>query len=85
VDNRIEVEVPCKTNHTQQVSVANWLNQRQRFEVRLSLADKDSLDQDAVQGLKMNGLDVFDLPPKLKRDYKFSVYSYKQMNCTVIC
>ena len=29
--------------------------------------------------MKLSGIDLFDLPPKLKREYKFQIYSYKQL------
>jgi len=83
IDTRINVEVPCKTAHQQAIPVANWLNQRQRFEVKLSLQEPAEGSEDS-NAVKMSGLDLFDLPPKLKREYKFSVYAYKQMSALVL-
>ncbi|CAD7931174.1 unnamed protein product [Amoebophrya sp. A25] len=83
LDQRIEVEVPCKTQHTQVIPLQNWLNQRQRFNVKLSLMDPppDSEDAGAV---KISGIEVFDLPPKLKRDYKFQVYAFRVTTVLVL-
>jgi hydrocephalus-inducing protein len=47
IDQKIDVEVACKTNHTQAIPVTNWLSQRQRFNVKLSLKDPAPDSDDA--------------------------------------
>ncbi|CAD7939993.1 unnamed protein product [Amoebophrya sp. A120] len=83
LDQRIEVEVPCKTAHVQAIPLQNWLNQRQRFNVKLTLLDPapNSEEADAV---KIQGIELFDLPPKLKRDYKFQVYAFRVATVLVL-
>jgi len=83
LDQRLEVEVPCKTSHTQPIPVTNWLNQRQRFNVKLSLLEPKP-DSEEASAIKISGIDLFDLPPKLRREYKFQIYSYRQMSNVLI-
>jgi len=78
IDQKIEVEVACKTEHTQAIPIQNWLSQRQRFNARLTLVNPPPTSEDA-NAVKLSGIDLFDLPPNLKREYKFKIYSYKQL------
>merc|ERR1719387_2874785 len=71
---RISEEVQCKTSHTQAVGVTNWLQDSQRFNVKLSLLEPAS----ATEEIKIHGVDTFDLPGGVTKDYKFSVYAYRE-------
>lgn len=51
---RIDVEVPCKTAHTQTIPVQNWLNQRQRFNVKLELLEP-APDSEEASAVKISG------------------------------
>jgi len=71
---RISAEVQCKTPHVQAVEVSNWLQESQRFSVTLSLVDPP----DAGEEIKLHGVETFDLPPGLAKEYKFNVYAYRE-------
>jgi len=76
-NRRLESEVPCKRQHTQPVPVRNWLQERQRFTVQVELVDPEATSQ-AAQGINLHSVGTLELPPGVERDYKFSVYSYRE-------
>merc|ERR1719316_1343660 len=76
---KISAEVQCKTPHVQGVAISNWLHERQRFDVAIKLVEP----ADAHGEIKIQGVDTFDLPPDLTREYKFNVYAYKEGNALV--
>merc|ERR1719313_1953508 len=76
---KIEATVQCKTPHIQGVEISNWLRERQRFNVKCTLVEP----ADANEEIKIHGVDTFDLPPDLTREYKFNVYAYKEGSATV--
>eukprot|EP00929_Paragymnodinium_shiwhaense_P012789 TRINITY_DN120685_c0_g1_i1.p1 TRINITY_DN120685_c0_g1~~TRINITY_DN120685_c0_g1_i1.p1 ORF type:complete len:3365 (+),score=726.60 TRINITY_DN120685_c0_g1_i1:1028-10096(+) len=70
---RIEAEVQCKMQHMQTVEVSNWLPESQRFNVRIDLVEPaDAAD------IKIQGAEAFDVPPGVAKDYRFSVYAYRE-------
>lgn len=76
---KISAEVQCKTPHVQGVAISNWLHERQRFNVKVKLVEP----ADASEEIKIHGVDTFDLPPDLTREYKFNVYAYKEGSALV--
>eukprot|EP00928_Gymnodinium_smaydae_P017826 TRINITY_DN16808_c0_g5_i1.p1 TRINITY_DN16808_c0_g5~~TRINITY_DN16808_c0_g5_i1.p1 ORF type:complete len:709 (+),score=146.30 TRINITY_DN16808_c0_g5_i1:278-2404(+) len=77
VDSRIQVDIPCKKRFTQAVPMENWLHEKQRFKVKVELLDPSPGSQEA-QGVSLQAVDLLDLPPGLKRDYKFNIYAYHE-------
>jgi hydrocephalus-inducing protein len=71
---RISAEVNCKTSHVQSVPMTNWLQESQRFNVSLKLVEPEGAGED----IKLHGIETFDLPAGGTKDYKFSMYSYKE-------
>jgi len=71
---RISSEVHCKTQHAQSVDISNWLQESQRFDVKLTLVEPS----DAGGEIKLHGVSTFDLPAGMKKDYKFNVYAYRE-------
>jgi len=71
---RIFAEVQCKKPHTQAVEVSNWLNEAQRFHVSVTLIEPP----DAREEIKLHGVETFDLPPGVLKEYKFNVYAYRE-------
>merc|ERR1719491_1736949 len=83
VNTRLQESVPCKKQHNQKVPVKNWLNERQRFDVKVELVDPEPGSEDA-QGLNIQGVNTLDLPPGLEREYRFSVYAYREGTARVL-
>merc|ERR1712070_531808 len=73
------VEVECKTPHVQAIEVANWLQESQRFNAAITLLDP----ADAQEEIKLSGAQTFDLPPGMKKEYKFNVYAYRECQAVV--
>eukprot|EP00397_Hematodinium_sp_SG-2012_P000030 GEMP01000030.1.p1 GENE.GEMP01000030.1~~GEMP01000030.1.p1 ORF type:complete len:4608 (+),score=1069.56 GEMP01000030.1:10-13833(+) len=81
VDQTLDVEIPCKTAHVQSVPIQNWLHVKQRFDVVIEMLEP-APDSEEAKGIKIQGVETFDLPPSQKRDYKFNAYAYKEgTNC----
>jgi hydrocephalus-inducing protein len=76
-DQVINERVACKKQHTQSVKVKNWLQARQRFDVQVELIDPAPGTRDA-QSIMIRAVDTLDLPAGLEREYKFSVYAYRE-------
>lgn len=70
-------EVPCKAAHIKHIPIQNWLHSRQRFHVQVELVDPPP-DSDAAKAIKVHGVEQFDLPPDLERNYSVNVYAYKE-------
>lgn len=76
-------EVVCKAPYMQSVPITNWLQQRQRFTVAISLLSP-APDSEEARSIKINGVETFDLlPPGLERPYKFSIFAYRAIEATV--
>eukprot|EP00929_Paragymnodinium_shiwhaense_P007666 TRINITY_DN111574_c0_g1_i1.p1 TRINITY_DN111574_c0_g1~~TRINITY_DN111574_c0_g1_i1.p1 ORF type:complete len:5027 (+),score=1455.52 TRINITY_DN111574_c0_g1_i1:94-15081(+) len=73
-DNRIEVEIPCKKQHSQRVPVKNWFPSKQRFDVQLELVEPEP-GSAAASGISFQGVKTLDLPPNVEREYKFNIYA----------
>lgn len=76
---KVSAEVQCKTPHIEGVKITNWLRERQRFNVKWTLVEP----ADATQEIKIHGVDTFDLPPDLTREYKLNVFAYKEGSALV--
>eukprot|EP00971_Amphidinium_carterae_P285315 5664126-Amphidinium_carterae.1 len=72
----LEVQVPCKKQHIQTVPLKNWLQEKQRFDVKVELVEPDP-SSNAAMGIVLHGVPTMDLPPALEREYKFNIYSYQ--------
>jgi len=83
VNTKMQESVACKKHHTQKVPVKNWLNERQRFDVQVELVEPAPDSEDA-QGVSIQGVNTLDLPPGLEREYKFSVYAYREGSAKVL-
>jgi len=66
--------VQCKKDYVQAVEIPNWLQESQRFSVNISLIEP----ADAGEEIKIHGVETFDLPPGRAKEYKFSVYAYRE-------
>jgi len=47
IDRRLEAQLPCKGRHIQRVPVRSWLQEEQRFDVTVELAEPDPDSQEA--------------------------------------
>jgi hydrocephalus-inducing protein len=71
---KISADVQCKKPHMQAIEVSNWLNEAQRFNVKISLIEPS----DAREEIKLHGVETFDLPAGASKEYKFNVYAYRE-------
>jgi hydrocephalus-inducing protein len=71
---KISAQVQCKTAHVQGVEISNWLQESQRFNVKITLVEP----ADAREEIKVQGAETFDLPPGGAKEYKFNVYAYRE-------
>lgn len=71
VAGTITRDVPCKTAYTEVLSVSNWLKRTQRFKVSIELTKPDP-------SVILKGLDFFDVPPLILREYKLQYYAFKE-------
>ncbi len=71
-------EIPCKTAHTELLSVKNWLRRPQRFRVDIHMVRPEKLDR----SVSLHGLDYIDVPSLGKRDYQLHFYSFKE--CSIL-
>ncbi len=71
-------EIPCKTAHTELLTVENWLRRPQRFRVDVHIVRPEKLDR----SVSLHGLDYIDVPALGKRDYKLHFYSFKE--CSIL-
>ncbi len=67
-------EVPCKTPHTELLSVENWLATPQRFMVRRDILKPEKVDHTT----SLDGLDYIDVPALGKKDYQLHFNSFKE-------
>ncbi|XP_068458365.1 hydrocephalus-inducing protein homolog isoform X2 [Clinocottus analis] len=67
-------EMPAKTLHSELLPVHNWLSKPQRFHVLMEILKPDK--PDATISLK--GLEYFDVPALVSRDYSMSFFTYKE-------
>ncbi|KAJ3226665.1 hypothetical protein HK099_004409 [Clydaea vesicula] len=67
----INREIPCKTAYTEILSLTNWLKKPQRFKVIIEVVKPDP-------SIILKGLEFFDIPALLTREYKLSFYAYKE-------
>ncbi|KAF7656194.1 hypothetical protein LDENG_00045050 [Lucifuga dentata] len=74
VEDNILRELPAKTLHTELLPVHNWLSKQQRFRVVIEILKPEK--PDATVSLK--GLQYIDLPALAKKDYKMTVYTYRE-------
>jgi hypothetical protein len=63
-------DIVCKTVHVELLKVTNWLKRPQRFRVSF-----ESLKPDPSTIIK--GVEYLDVPGESSRDYKLTVYAYK--------
>ncbi len=71
-------DIPCKTAHTELLSVKNWLRRPQRFRVDVTMLRPEKLDR----SVSLHGLDYIDVPALGKRDYQLHFYSFKE--CSIL-
>lgn len=74
----ISQEVPCKTSHTELLSVENWLRRPQRFNVIIDHLRPERLDR----SVSIHGLNYIDVPALGKKEYQLHFYSFKE--CSVL-
>ncbi|KAK7891948.1 hypothetical protein WMY93_023911 [Mugilogobius chulae] len=72
-EDTIVLELPAKTQHTQLLSVYNWLLKPQRFCVSLEIVKPEKSDAT----VSLSGLHFIDVPALTKRNYKLSFFTYK--------
>ena len=70
----ISQEIPCKTSHTELLTVENWLRRPQRFSVIIEHLRPEKLDR----SVSIHGLNYIDVPALGKRDYQLHFYSFKE-------
>jgi hypothetical protein len=66
----ISREIASKTQHTEILSVYNWLKRPQRFRVAMDLVKPDYVT--------LKGADFIDVPPLMSKDYKLSFFSHRE-------
>lgn len=71
-------EIPCKTPHTEVLSVENWLRRPQRFSVIIDPIRPERLDR----SISLHGLNYIDVPALSKKDFQLHFYSFKE--CTIL-
>ena len=74
----VSQEIPCKTSHTELLTVENWLRRPQRFTVIIEHLRPERLDR----SVSIHGLNYIDVPALGKREYQLHFYSFKE--CTII-
>eukprot|EP01028_Stygiella_incarcerata_P012050 TRINITY_DN7246_c0_g1_i2.p1 TRINITY_DN7246_c0_g1~~TRINITY_DN7246_c0_g1_i2.p1 ORF type:complete len:3099 (+),score=817.41 TRINITY_DN7246_c0_g1_i2:4292-13588(+) len=65
-----QIDVRAKSTYVHSIPVRNWLKQPQRFTVSMEL-QKDGATQ-------IKGLDYMDVPAMIERNYKMSIFAYKE-------
>jgi hypothetical protein len=63
--------------------VKNWLQARQRFDVKVELLDP-APDSREAQSFIIRAVDTLDLPAGLEREYKFNIYAYQERSAKVM-
>lgn len=71
-------DIPCKTSHTELLSVENWLRRPQRFTIIIDNIRPERLDR----SVSLHGLNYIDVPALEKKEYKLNFYSFKE--CIVV-
>ena len=77
----ITQEIPCKTSHTELLSVENWLRRPQRFTVTIDHSKSSDRSERSDRSVSLSGLNYIDVPALGKKDYQLHFYSFKE--CTV--
>ncbi|KAL3313262.1 hypothetical protein Ciccas_008136, partial [Cichlidogyrus casuarinus] len=73
--DKIVKEIPCRVQHTEFISVKNWLKTAsQRFRVSRDIVKPDKGDP----SLKLTGLDFIEVPPGDCKQYKLSLHAFKE-------
>ena len=67
----ISRDIVCKTNHDESLKVANWLKRPQRFRVVFEVQKPDP-------STIIKGNEYIDVPGQSSRDYKMSIYAYRE-------
>ena len=67
-------EIPCKTTHTELLTVYNWLRRPQRFRADTQMIRPEKLERSVY----MYGVEYIDVPALGKKDYKLNFYSFKE-------
>lgn len=71
-------DIPCKTAHTEVLSVENWLRRPQRFTVIIDTIRPEKLDR----SISLYGLNYIDVPALGKKEYQLHFYSFRE--CSVL-
>lgn len=67
-------EIPCKTSHTELLTVENWLRQPQRFRAFVENVRPERLDH----SVNLYGNEYIDVPALGKKNYQLHFYSFKE-------
>ncbi|XP_074027129.1 hydrocephalus-inducing protein homolog isoform X2 [Leptinotarsa decemlineata] len=67
---KMEIEVKCKQNHTENLAVENWLDVKQCFEVKTELMSAPT----TKTLYKTFGHSLIEMPPNASRNYKWNIY-----------
>eukprot|EP00698_Gefionella_okellyi_P022526 TRINITY_DN7486_c0_g1_i1.p1 TRINITY_DN7486_c0_g1~~TRINITY_DN7486_c0_g1_i1.p1 ORF type:complete len:4186 (-),score=1237.39 TRINITY_DN7486_c0_g1_i1:99-12656(-) len=67
----VSKEFPAKTQGTIPLQVKNWLRKPQRFKVDIAIEKPDP-------STTLKGLDFFDVPASLEREYRLSFFAFKE-------
>ena len=72
----INQDIPCKTAHTEPLTVHNWLRKPQRFRAFIEMIRPEKPDRSVT----FTGPEFIDVPALGKKDFKLSFFSYKEGN-----
>ncbi|XP_059190373.1 hydrocephalus-inducing protein homolog [Centropristis striata] len=73
-EDTIVNELPAKTQHTELLSVQNWLSKQQRYGVLKEILKPDKPDAT----VSLDGLEYIDVPALASRDYKINFFTYRE-------
>lgn len=68
-DAKIQLEIPCKSPHTENFTITNWLHTSQQFQVATTLVGPSS----SKNLYSISGNQLIDVPPDGYRDYKWTI------------
>lgn len=69
-------DIPCKTPHTELLTVRNWLRKPQRFKVFIDMIRPEKLDHSVT----FTGAEFVDVPALGKKDFKLKFFAFKEGN-----
>ena len=67
-------DIPCKTPHTEVLTVSNWLPRSQRFKLSIEMIKPEKLDRSVT----LTGADYIEVPALGSKDFELKYFSFKE-------